>query len=173
MVIGAALAMGDAGRQLVVPGLSGPHLGGLQHHRLAQALGELEEQLVHRDRAGQPLTERAQRLVGGDPLAVDETVGAFGQPAPSGQVEQRGESGGDHRQQQQRAFVIRRGAAEAEDDDDVDGDDERRQPGEGDGVGEQAIDPGDHPRQRPAGEADGDEPGEGEGDGAGDRRASR
>ena len=46
-------------------------------------------------------------------------------------------------------------------------DDERRQPGEGDGVGEQTIDPGDHPRQRPAGEADGDEPGEGEGDGTG------
>ena len=131
------------------------------------ALGELEEQLVHRDRAGQPLTECAQRLVGGDPLAVDETVGAFSQPAPSRQVEQRSESGGDHRQQQQCAFVVRRGAAEAEDDDDVDGDDERRQPGDSDGVGEQAIDPGDHPWQRPAGEADGDEAGESEGDGTG------
>ena len=36
-----------------------------------------------------------------------------------------------------------------------------------DGVGEQAVDTGDHPRQRPAGEADRDEAGEGEGDGAG------
>ena len=34
-------------------------------------------------------------------------------------------------------------------------------------MGEQAIDAGDHPRQRPAAEADGDETGEGEGDGAG------
>ena len=40
-------------------------------------------------------------------------------------------------------------------------------PASSDGVGEQAIDPGDHPWQRPAGEADGDEPGEGEGDGTG------
>ena len=34
-------------------------------------------------------------------------------------------------------------------------------------MGEQAVDAGDHPWQRPAGEADGDEAGEGEGDGAG------
>ena len=124
------MAMGDAGSQLVVPGLSGPHLGGRQHHRLAQALGELEEQFVHRDRAGQPLAERAQRLVGGDTLAVDEAVGPLGQPAPGGQVEQRREAGGDHRQQQQCALGVRWRAAETEDHDDVDGDDQRRQPGD-------------------------------------------
>ena len=150
MTIGGGLAVGDAGGQLEVPVLSRPHLGRHEHHRLAQALDELEQQLVHRDRAGEPLAERAQRLVGRDPLAVDEPVGPLGEPAAGRQVEQRRQPGGDHRQQQQRPFVVGRRAAEAEDDDDVDGDDERRQPGDRDGVGEQAIDAGDHRRQRPA-----------------------
>ena len=87
--IGGGLAVGHAGGQLEVPVLPRPHLRRHQHHRLAQALDELQQQLVHRDRPGEPLAERAQQLVGREALAVHQPVGALGQPAPSWEVEER------------------------------------------------------------------------------------
>ena len=96
---------------------------------LAQVLGQLQHQLVERDRACESLPERSQRLVGRDAVAVHEAVGPLGQPAPCRQVQQRRESGGDHRQQQQCPLATLRRATEPEDDDDVDAEDERRQPG--------------------------------------------
>ena len=61
---GRGLAVGHAGHQLETAVLSRPNLGRLQHHALAQALGELQQQLVHRDRTGEPLAERSQQLIG-------------------------------------------------------------------------------------------------------------
>ena len=73
--------------------------------RLAQRLGQLQQQLVERDGTGQALAEGAQRLVGRDPLAVDQPVGPLGQPAAGREVQQRGDARGHHRQQQQRPLA--------------------------------------------------------------------
>jgi len=43
---------------------TGVDLGGGQRHGLAQRLGQLQQQLVHADRAGHPAAEGAQYLVG-------------------------------------------------------------------------------------------------------------
>ncbi len=161
------MAVGDARHLFVPPVLAGPHFGGGQHHAAAQVLRELQHQLVEWDRSGEPLTEGAQRLVGGDPDAVHEPVGSFGQPATCGQVEQRGDRGSNHRQQEQRAFAALRCAPEPEDDDHVDTENQRSEPGKSHRVGEQSVDACDHLRLRAGDDGDRHEAGHGECNGAG------
>ena len=85
----------------------------------------------------------------------------------AGQVQQRRQPGRRHRQQQDGPLLVRRCAAETDDDDDVDDDHDGGQPGDLDRAGQQAVDAGDHRRQRAEDQGDRDQPGEGEGDGAG------
>ena len=76
--------------------------------RLAQRLGQLEQQLVHRDRPREAGAEGLQRLVGRVPLAVDEPVGLLVQPLAGRQVQQRRDPGRDHRQHEEAALVLGR-----------------------------------------------------------------
>ena len=55
----------------------------LEHQRLPQRLGQLQQQLVERDRAGEAAAERAQHLVGRVPLAVHEPVRERRRAAPA------------------------------------------------------------------------------------------
>ena len=113
-----------------------------------------------RDRAGQARAPRAQRLVGREALAVDDTVGALAQPCARRLVRQRGATGRQHREQQQRTFAADRLAAERSQGEHVGHDDQRGQAGERHSVGQQAVDPrlrslqgagGDRQRHEPDG----------------------
>ena len=130
-----------------------------QRQGLAQRLRHLEQELVEGDGPREPAAERLEHLVGRLPLAVDQAVGEPGQPLPGRQVEEGGDGRGQHRQPEQRALAVGGGPAQAEDDDQVDADDHAAEAGEGDGVGQQGVDPADEALRRAEGEGDGDRAG--------------
>ncbi len=105
----------------------GVHLGAGQGHRLAQRLGQLQQQLVHGHRPRQPAAERAEHLVGRFPGPVDEPGGRGHQPVPGRQVADRGHRGGEHGQAEHLPVRVAAGLlAEPEHDDQVDTGDHRR-----------------------------------------------
>ena len=132
---------GTDDRQLEPAAGAGPDLGPPQHEHLPQRLGQLQQELVHRDRPAEPAAPGAQHLVGGLALAVDEPVGRLGQPLAGGDVGERGDGGGQHREHEQRALAVGGGAAEPDHDDQVDEHDDRGEARGGHGVHEQPVDP--------------------------------
>ena len=72
---GPMAQVGNRGGALQDLARPGEDLGAGEAHRLAEGLGELQEQLVHRDGSGQPAPEGSQHLVGCLPRAVDEPRG--------------------------------------------------------------------------------------------------
>ena len=109
--------------------LTGVDLGAGQRHGLAQRLGELQQQLVHGDRPGQPRAEGAQGLVGRLLGPVDEAGGRRDQPVPGRQVPDRGDRRGQHREPEDLAVGgVARPAADAEHDHQVDGRDHGGEP---------------------------------------------
>ena len=102
---------------------------------------ELEQQLVQRHRAGEAAAERAQRLVGRVPLAVDEAVGeSVSHRGPAGRAARRRPAATIDRSSSVRSSSVGR-AAEPEHDRRRRRRRPRGEPGERDGVGEQAVDP--------------------------------
>ena len=67
--------VGNRRRALEHLARAGVDLGAGQAHGLAQRLGQLQQQLVHRDGPGQPAAEGPQHLVGRLTRAVDEAGG--------------------------------------------------------------------------------------------------
>jgi len=131
-------------------------LGRVEVHRLAQDLGELEQQFVHRDRARHPPTERAQGLVGRVPFAVHAQVGRLLQAAPGRHGEERGDGRGRDRQPQQGPLVRLGRAAQPDDPDDVHGGHDQHQPGVDDRRHEHTANSADQHRDPPEGERDRD-----------------
>ncbi len=92
---------------------AGPHLGDPQPEALVQRLGELEQQLVERDRPRHPPCERAQWLVRRLPGPVHPLVADLLESATGGDGEQRREPGGDHREAEHRPVAARWARARA------------------------------------------------------------
>ena len=129
------------------PGRARPHLGDVERHRLLERLGELEEELVERQRARQAAPERPQHLVGRVPFPVDPARRPLRQPLPRRHPEERGDRGGQHRETEQRPLPRVGRTAQAQHDEQVGRTDQPDEPGERDRVDEQAVDP--HRRATP------------------------
>ena len=131
--------------QLVDPVTTGPHLGRGERHRLAQRLGQLEQELVHRHRTRHPVGERAQRFLGRLPLAVDTEVGERLEAAADREREDPDDRRGDHRQREHRPLVALGQAAEPDDDQHVHPGDQDQHAGGDDRVDEDPADEGQRP----------------------------
>jgi FtsX-like permease family len=117
---------------------AGVDLGGRQRHGLAQRLGELEQQFVHRDGARHPGAEGPQHLVRGLPCPEDLPVSPVGEPFPGGGEGDRGDGRRDHGQAEQPPVGgVGRRPAEPEDDHQVDDRDGGGEPGDGEDLHEQ------------------------------------
>ncbi len=101
------------------PGRAGPHLGDVERERLLERLGQLEQQLVEGQRAGQAAAEGAQHLVGRVTFAVDPPGWRLVEALARRDPQQRGDSRGEHRQTQHGSLVSRGRPAEAEHDEHV------------------------------------------------------
>ena len=95
-------------------------LRALEVHGLAQRLSQLQQQLVHRDRPGQPAPEGAQDFVWRLTRAVDEAGGRLEEPFAHRHEDDRGHPGRNHGECED--FLVARGLwrmAETEYDDQV------------------------------------------------------
>ena len=114
-----------------VPGAS-EHLGTGQAHGLAQRLGQLQQQLIHRDRPGQPAAEGSQHFIGRLPGAEDEPGSPVDEPVPGRDVPDGRDRGREHRQPEHLAVGrTARRPAETENHDHVDGGDRDGEAGHG------------------------------------------
>ncbi len=98
----------------------------LERHRLLQRLGELQEELVERDGAGETAPEGPDHLVGRVAFPVDAAGGELGESLADGDPRQRRHRGREHRQTEQGLLLAGRRAAEAEHDEEIRGRDHRR-----------------------------------------------
>ena len=109
-------AVGHRHRALDRAARAGPHLGAVQVHRLLQRLGELEQQLVERQRAREAAPERADHLVGRVLLAVHPPVRVVLEPLACRDPEQRGGRRAGDRQSEHAALAAVERATERGDD---------------------------------------------------------
>ena len=94
----------------------------VEAHGLAEGLGELQEQLVHRDGSGQPAPERPENLVRCLARAVDEPRRRCEETLAHGYEDERGHARGDHGQGEDLLVTGGLGCVpEAEHHDEVDG----------------------------------------------------
>ena len=118
---------------------SGEDLGAGQHHRLVQRLDELEEELVHGHRPGQPGAERLDHVVGDGVGAVHQLLGEPLYPLVEDRGAERHHGG---RQDGQAEYLAVPGpgfVTEAQDDQQVDGQHHGRQPGDGQQPDQDAV----------------------------------
>ena len=118
-----------------------PHLGRVERQRPPQRLGELQQQLVERQRAGEARTERAQSLLGAGAVVVDEPGGGGCDAPPQRNPQQRARGRADRTEAQQPPLVPGRRATEREHDGGPDRGDQRGQPQQHDHLSDRVPQP--------------------------------
>ena len=134
-------AVGIGRRALEQAGGPGPDLRPLEPEAAAQRLGDLQYELVERDRAAQPGRERRQRLAVRLELDRAQARGSALEPLARRLIEERRDGCGGRRDREDPGLLLRRQAAEDQQHDDLDGDDHPGEPAEHDRVDEHALQP--------------------------------
>jgi len=110
-----------------------------------QRFGQLEHELVERDRARHARAEGLECFVGGSAASVHAAIREVGEPRPHGHVREGRDAGGNHRETEHAPLRVVGCVAEAEDDQEVDDADHHDDAAGFDRSDEHPVDP---PRKR-------------------------